>query len=43
MDWILDFFDLDSSCIQQEPDSGFLNKESVFLTGSGLELDFIIC
>ena len=26
MDWILDFLDPDSGCVQQDPDSGFLNK-----------------
>jgi len=32
MDWILDILDPDSGCVQQDPDSGFLNKNQI---GSG--------
>ena len=34
MDWILDFLDPDSGCVRQDPNSR---------TGTGLDLDFVIC
>jgi len=29
MDWIFYFLDLDSDCVRQDPDSGFLNKDRI--------------
>ena len=34
MDWILDFLDTDSGCVQQDPDSAFLYKNRI-RTGFG--------